>query len=69
MAYTYLIDLQGYIDGRAGEARDALAKLDGDSHSDGASFQEGRLEALTAFKAFLTENLNPKLPRAIRRQL
>ncbi len=67
MAYVYLLDLHDYIDGRLTEAGDVLAELDGDPEQ--TIFQKGRIDMLTKFKEFLTENLNPKLPRAIRRRL
>jgi hypothetical protein len=32
-------------------------------------YQEGRIKALTDFKEYLVQNLNPKLPRRIRENI
>lgn len=67
MAYVYLLDLHSYIDGRLTEIRDVPAEIDGDRKQ--AAFQEGRIDTLTRFKEFLTDNLDRKLPRAFRKRL
>ncbi|CAB1058544.1 hypothetical protein D1BOALGB6SA_3300 [Olavius sp. associated proteobacterium Delta 1] len=64
MAYVYLLDLYKYIEERLGHATDELNHADGDAAT--AKFEQGRIDALTEFQDFLTENFNPKLPRRIR---
>jgi hypothetical protein len=64
MAYVYLLDLHQLIDQRLAEAGQAVDKTKNDPFE--KRFHEGRIEILSAFKDFLTENLNPKLPRRIR---
>jgi hypothetical protein len=64
MAYVYLLDLHQLIDQRLAEAGQAVKN---NANNPGEKrFHEGRIEILSAFKNFLTENLNPKLPRRIR---
>jgi hypothetical protein len=64
MAYTYLLDLHQLIDQRLAEAGQAVKNNENDLGE--KRFHEGRIEILSDFKDFLTENLNPKLPRRIR---
>ncbi len=64
MAYVYLLDLHQLINQRLAAARQAAKNNDNDPGE--KRFHEGRIEILSAFKDFLTENLNPKLPRRIR---
>ena len=64
MAYTYLLDLYRLIDQRLEDANSAIGKLVDDPLE--KRFHEGRIRALLDFKDFLTQNMNPKLPRRIR---
>ena len=64
MAYVYLLDLHIYIDRRLTEARRSADKAE--ISPDERRFHEGRIDSLSEIKDFLTENLNPKLPRRIR---
>ena len=64
MAYIYLLELYQLIDQRLAEAGQAVKNNENDPGE--KRFHEGRIEILLAFKSFLTENLNPKLPRRIR---
>jgi len=64
MAYGYLLDLHKLIDQRLSEAGQSVENTENDPGE--IRFHEGRIEILSVFKDFLTENLNPKLPRRIR---
>ena len=64
MAYTYLLDMHAYVDQRIKDAEDTLRQNGNDPLQ--RQFEEGRIELLQDYKAFLTENFNPKLPRRIR---
>jgi hypothetical protein len=64
MAYIYLLDLHQLIDQRLAEAEHSV---DNTTNNRGEiRFHQGRIAVLSEFKDFLTENLNPKLPRRIR---
>jgi len=67
MAYIYLLDIYRLIDQRIEDAQAAAGNEAADSM--GKSYQEGRLQALTDFKTYLIQNLNPRLPRRIREDL
>lgn len=67
MSYTYLLDLQEQIDKRLDDANSILSGSDGSAED--RAFQEGRIDALLSLSTFLTENLHPKLPRAIRNRI
>jgi hypothetical protein len=64
MAYIYLTDMFKQIDIRLTDAASTLDKLESDSIE--RQFQEGRIKALSDFKAFLENEYVPKLPRRIR---
>jgi hypothetical protein len=64
MAYDYLLDLHQLIDQRLTEAGQSVENTENDPGE--IRFHEGRIEILSDIKEFLTENLNPKLPRRIR---
>ncbi len=67
MAYIYLLNLYKIIDEKLNKAKECV---DNTSNEPGkVKFQQGRIQALTEFKEFLTNNLNSKLPRRIRQQL
>lgn len=67
MAYTYLFDLHQLIDERVADAKQQILRAAGDS--DMIPFHEGRVDILSDFKMFLTLNLDPKLPRALRKRM
>ena len=67
MSYNYLIDIYKLIDQRIEDARVALESHPGRRLE--KKFQEGRIKALTDFKNYLIENLNPRLPRRIREDI
>ena len=67
MSYKYLLDLHQLIDTRIGEAKESIDHEDNDS--EGVAFHKGRIDILSDFKHFLTKNLNPKLPRSLRKNL
>ena len=64
MAYVYLIDLHTFVDKRLAEARENLSNNGSDSLE--SRFEQGRIEILSDCKSFLTDQLNPRLPRRIR---
>ncbi len=64
MAYIYLLDIYKLIDQRIEDAEAALGNVSADPNE--IKCQEGRIKALTDFKEYLVQNLNPKLPRRIR---
>ena len=65
MSYTYLLDLYALIEVRT---RQAAATLDSDDCNEiTGEFEQGRIEMLKQFRAFLAENYNCKLPRRIRK--
>ncbi len=63
MSHTYLIDLYELIDQHKQEAEQELQT--GASAPTATRFQQGRLDILTEFKAFLVQNYHHKLPRRI----
>ena len=66
MSYVYLLDLYQIIDIRI----DAARQLKNNNRHDLSikKFQEGRIEILSDIKTFLIQNLNAKLPRALRKK-
>ena len=64
MAYIHLLDIYKLIDQRIEDAKAALGNVSADPNE--KKYQEGRIKALTDFKDYLVQNLNPKLPRRIR---
>ncbi len=67
MAYIYLLDLYKIIDEKLNKAKKCVDNTSNEPEK--TKFQQGRIQALTEFKEFLTNNLNSKLPRRIRQQL
>lgn len=64
MAYVYLLDLHRLVDQRLAEA---VQFVDNTTNNPGEiRFHQGRIAILSDFKDFLTEHLNPKLPRRMR---
>jgi hypothetical protein len=66
MSYVYLLDLHKLIDQKLAEAGQALERIESDPVE--TMYHQGRIEILTDLKVFLTRNLNPKLPRRIRKK-
>ena len=66
MSYVYLLDLYQIIDMRI----EATNQLKNNITKDPGmiKFQEGRMEILSDVKEFLIKNLNPKLPRGLRKK-
>ena len=65
MSYVYLLDLYKLIDQRLAEAEQSIDK----NNPGELRFREGHIDILADFKEFLIDNLNPKLPGAIRKKL
>ncbi len=67
MAYIYLLNLYEKIDDRLITAKKSI---DADpNEKEKVRFLEGRIQVLSELKEFLTDNLNAKLPRKIRKRL
>lgn len=64
MAYVYLLNLYDEIEKRVQEIN---SQQTGDSVQ--AGHEQGRLDVLQEFKQFLTDNMNDKLPKRIRKRL
>jgi hypothetical protein len=64
MSYVYLLELHRRIDRRLAKARRSAENPENDSAT--KRFHDGRIEILAGVKKFLTEDLNPGLPRRIR---
>ena len=67
MAYTFLLNLYDEIDDRIKETQIELSSNQDDPEKLNAL--KGKIDILKEFKSFLTENLNRKLPKRIRKQL
>ncbi len=67
MSYVYLLDLYNLIDQRLVEVRQSIDNNENDPGE--LRFREGQIDILSDFKEFLIDDLNPKLPRAIRKKL
>ena len=66
MSYVYLLDLYQIIDTRIDATNQILNNITNDPGM--IKFQEGRMELLCDLKEFLSQNLNPKLPRGLRQK-
>ena len=64
MAYVYLLDLHQLVDQRLAKA-DEIAENTTNNPGE-IKFHQGRIAILLDLKKFLTEKLNPKLPRRFR---
>ncbi len=64
MAYVYLLDLYKLIDQRLKQAEQSVEA--NKISTDNARFHQGRMDALSNFKVFLSESFNHKLPKKIR---
>lgn len=64
MAYDYLLDLYQLVERRLQEANQYIDNTANNPRE--KRFHQGRIAILLDFKNFLTDNLNPKLPRRIR---
>jgi len=67
MAYIYLLNLYKTIDLRLNETKALI--LNKKKKPEEIRFLEGRLDVLSEFRQFLTDNLDQKLPKRIRKQL
>ena len=67
MSYVYLLDLYKLINKRLSETGKSIDNSENDPGE--LRYREGQIDILSDFKEFLIENLNPKLPRAIRKKL
>ncbi|MBW1852043.1 MAG: hypothetical protein JRJ15_11550 [Deltaproteobacteria bacterium] len=66
MSYVYLLDIHKLIDQRLAEASQSIETTENDPGK--TKFREGQIDILSDYKEFLIDNLNPKLPRAIRKK-
>jgi hypothetical protein len=66
MSYVYLLELHQLVDQRLAEADQSVDDITNNPGE--IRFHQGRIAMLSDFKDFLTENLNPKLPRRIRKR-
>ena len=64
MAYIYLLNLYEEIEKRLQQIDSLGTEESGTTH-----YQQGRRDILIEFRTFLTDNLNDKLPRRIRKRL
>ncbi len=67
MAYIYLLNLYDDVDDRIKEMQMEISNNPGDPQK--MHSLKGRIDILKDFKSFLSENLNSKLPKRIRKQL
>ncbi|MCP3876441.1 MAG: hypothetical protein GY699_25275 [Desulfobacteraceae bacterium] len=67
MAYIYLLNLYEKIDLRLDEAN--ALKTKGKKTPDEKRMLDGKIDILLEFKEFLSDNLNRKLPKRIRKRL
>ena len=65
MSYVYLLDLYQIINLRIEAANQLKNNITNDPGM--IKFQEGRIEILSDINEFLINNLNPKLPHALRK--
>ena len=66
MAYIYLLNLHEIIDKKINDVKKDIANTS-NTHWE-IKFLEGRMQTLTELRIFLTNNLNSKLPRKIRKR-
>ena len=64
MAYTYLLDLYTLV-----EKEQARAKAAQGECGDNSLYHQGRSDLLEEFKVYLSDQLDDKLPRRIRKRL
>lgn len=67
MAYIYLFNLYDKIDLDLKEAKKIIAQAG--PRSEQSIYQQGRVDAFEAFKQYLEENMNHKLPKRMRKKL
>ncbi len=67
MAYIYLLNLYDDVDDRIKETQ--LKITNTQEQPEKLHSLKGRVAILKEFKSFLSENLNSKLPKRIRKQL
>ena len=64
MAYTYLLNLYDEIEKRVQQINSQPAE-----ETEKYMYKQGRLDILKEFKQYLTDNMNNKLPKRIRKRL
>lgn len=67
MAYIYLLNLYDDLDNRVEKTQIEISK--NVDHPETVQSLKGRIDILKEFKSFLSDNLNSKLPKRIRKQL
>jgi len=67
MAYIYLLNLYDDVDDRIKETQIEIST--NQENPKKLHSLKGRVDILKEFKSFLTENLNQKLPKRIRKKL
>jgi hypothetical protein len=67
MAYIYLLNLYEKIDLRLDEANDLMSQADMTENE--KRFLAGRIDILSEFRQFTSDNLDRKLPKRIRKKL
>ena len=67
MAYIYLLNLYEKIDFRLNETRAQISNKSNRPEDIGKL--EGRIEILSEFRQFLTDTLDQKLPKRIRKKM
>jgi hypothetical protein len=64
MAYTYLLDLYKLADKERADAEKAMKESQLP-----ALYHQGRMDLLAEFKTFISDHLDEKLPKRIRKKL
>jgi hypothetical protein len=64
MAYTYLLDLYKLVDSKQAGAEKSM-----NESQVPAPYHQGRMDLLTEFQSFISEHLDDKLPKRIRKRL
>jgi hypothetical protein len=64
MAYTYLLDLYKLVDKKQADAEKNV-----NESQMPAPYHQGRMDLLAEFQSFLSEHLDEKLPKRIRKRL
>ena len=67
MAYIYLLNLYEKIDHRLNETKALISNKKNKPEEDGTL--EGRMDVLSEFRQFLTDNMDQKLPKRIRKKM
>ncbi len=67
MAYIYLLNLYDDVDDRINEIQNKISNCQ--DHPEKLHSLKGKVDILKEFKTFLSDNLNQKLPKRIRKKL